>query len=448
MDRCRLGRRLGRCCGVELLGAGLSAGLLSLSLSLPARPAASAPSWHALPAAPITSRIDDLHFLNTLTGWIVTGDGGIYRTDDGGTTWSLQYGNGGFYLRCIRFADDKHGFVGALNSSNLLLATSNGGETWAPVTNIPEPRPNALCGMWAPSSQVVYGVGSYAGPARVIKTIDRGATWTSTDLTALATTLVDVYFANELEGIAVGSTGTFPNGSRSVVLRTTDGGASWQRRYLGSRLGEWGWKITFPTPDTGYVSLERTSAPMYLLRTIDRGLTWTELPFAAYNEQGIGFVTPQVGWIGGAQNPTFGTTDGGATWTETPWGDYLNRFQFLSPDVGYGSGVTVYKYFDPALVAADPIPPRRPSLAALPNPFGASTTIRYDLARPAHVTLLVADPSGRIVRRLRGGPQDAGPYRLEWDGRNDAGREVPAGIYLYVLHAGDQHEMGKLVRVR
>ncbi|MEO6462952.1 MAG: YCF48-related protein [Candidatus Eisenbacteria bacterium] len=411
-------------------------------------PVAAQPEWKALPAAPVTSRTDDLHFVDPLTGWIATGDGSIFRTLDGGNSWDSQFTDGSLYFRCIRFADAQRGWAGTLVTSKLLYATTNGGADWSLVTNIPAPRPNALCGMAVPSSQVIYGVGSYSGPARVIKSSDGGLTWSAKDLAPLATTLVDVHFASELEGIVVGSVGTFPSGSRAVVMRTTDGGATWQQRWLGSRVREWGWKISFPTPDTGYVSLERPVAPMSILKTVDRGVTWTELPFEPYNEQGIGFATPRVGWVGGSNNPTFGTTDGGVTWTETPWGDYLNRLQFLSPTLGYGAGVTIYKYALGPVSVPDRIPPRKPALAALPNPFGPRTTIRYDLADPVHVRLFVADPAGRVVRSLVAGTQGAGSYRVDWDGKDDAGREVAAGIYLYVLHAGDRHEMGKLVRVR
>lgn len=418
-----------------------------LLLALQASPGLAQAQWQALPAAPISSRIDDLHFLDPLTGWLATGDGAIYRTNDGGSSWLPQFFDHALYFRSIRMADSQLGFAGTLVSAKLLYATANGGASWTPVTNLPALRPNGVCGLSAPSSQVIYGVGSYSGPARVIKTVDGGASWSAIDLSAFATTLVDVHFLSTQEGIVIGSTGSFPSGSRAVVLRTTNGGASWQRRYLGSRLGEWGWKISFATPDTGYVSLERTAAPMYLLKTVNRGLSWTELPFEDYNEQGIGFATPRIGWIGGANNPTFGTTDGGVTWTETPWGDSVNRFQFLSPTLGYAAGVTIYKY-SLAPVAVDPLPARPPALAALPNPFGARTTIRYDLPSPEHVNLFVADPAGRVVRRLVRGPQGAGSHSLDWDGRDDAGREVAAGIYLYVLHAGDRHEMGKLVRVR
>jgi len=144
--------------------------ILGLLLILLATGAGSAPSWYALPGAPVTSRIDDLHFIDPQTGWIATGDGAIYRTDDGGASWSPQFSDAGHYFRCIRFADSLHGFAGTLTSSNVLYRTTNGGTNWEPVTNLPVPRPNALCGLSAPSSQVVYGVGSYSGPPRVITT--------------------------------------------------------------------------------------------------------------------------------------------------------------------------------------------------------------------------------------------------------------------------------------
>ncbi len=422
---------------------------LALLLALLPGAALAAPQWQALPAAPVTSRIDDLHFIDPQTGWFCTGDGSIYHTSDGGQSWALQHSDDLLYFRSIRFADSQHGWAGTLVSADPLYVTANGGATWAPAPTLPLLRPNAICGLAVVSDQVVYAVGSYSGPARVMKTIDGGASWTTTDLAPLATTLVDVHFWSANEGLAVGSVGTFPSGSQSVVMRTTNGGATWERRWLGPRTREWGWKISFPTPDTGYVSLERPLAPMFVLRTVDRGVTWTELPFPPYNEQGIGFATTQVGWAGGHSNPTFGTTDGGQTWTPTPWGDYLNRFQFLSPSLGYGGGVTIYKYAEPRVAGpSDPRAPRAPIAAALPNPFGPRTTIRFELPAPATVDLFVADPTGRVVRRLLHEPRAAGPHSLEWDGRDDAGREVAAGIYLYVLHAGDRHAMGKLVRVR
>ena len=407
----------------------------------------AAPAWFPLTQTWRWGRIDGLHFVDAQTGWIAAGGGTIHRTTNGGANWEQQYMDRNLYFRSIMFADPQHGWAGTLNSSSILFETSNGGAFWAPVTNIPEPKPNAICGLWVASPLVIYGVGSYAGPARLIKSIDAGATWTSSDLAPLVTTLVDVFFFDELEGFIIGGRGQFPTTLQAVVLHTTDGGATWQERYFGSRMGEWGWKISFPHPDTGYVSLEAIQPPMYVLKTVDRGLTWTELSFPPYNEQGIGFATPRIGWVGGGNNPTFGTVDGGLTWTLTPWGESLDRFQFLTPSLGYASGAAVYKYSEQTL-AAEPKPERPSSLTATPNPFTPQTTIHYTLAQSAVVELFVADPTGRVVRTLARERQPAGRHRVEWNGRGDDGSELPSGIYLYVLHAGDQHEMGKLIRVR
>jgi photosystem II stability/assembly factor-like uncharacterized protein len=418
-----------------------------LLLALSARPAPAAPQWHELPNAPHVERIDGMHFIDTRTGWVGTSNGSIHRTDDGGDTWTQQYWDPALYVRCITFADSQRGYAGMLSSSHTLFLSEDGGTTWSLVTNVPDPKPNALCGVWAPSSLVAYGVGSYSGPARVIKTIDGGKTWTSKDLAPQATTLVDVYFRDDRNGFIVGGIGaTFPTQTRAVVLQTSDGGTTWQTRFTGTRTGEWGWKISFPTPQIGYVSLERMNGPMFFLKTTNGGATWTDMPFVNFNEQGFGFATPLIGWVGGWQNPTYGTVDGGVTWTQTPFGQYLDRFQFLTPSYGFASGVTVYRYADETVGVPEPGPAA--SLRALPNPFGARTTIEYVLADPTTVELLIADPAGRIVRRLHDGMQPAGPYRVQWDGKDDAGRELPAGIYLYVLHAGERHEMGKLVRVR
>ena len=420
------------------------AGLVVLTLLAP--PARAVQEWRPVTDSWFAGRIDGLHFIDAHTGWIGAGGGSIYFTDNGGATWTEQYHHPDAYIRCMGFANRERGWAGTVFSKDILLSTTNGGQEWTSVVNIPDPKPNAICGFWVVSDQIAYGVGSYAGPARIIKTIDGGATWSSKDLAPQMSTVIDVFFFDALEGFIVGGIGSFPNNTRATVLHTIDGGATWEPRFVGTRVREWGWKITFPSPDTGYISLERPAGPMFILKTVDGGLTWSELPFENYNEQGIGFATPSLGWVGGGDNPTFETTDGGATWTATPWGESVDRFQFLSPTLAYATGAAVYKYADWPPASVDPRP--LPSLTAAPNPFTPRTAIRYDVRRRSEVTLFVTDATGRLVRWLANGTQEAGPRTVEWDGRDDDGAETPPGIYLFVLHAGDQHEMGKLVRVR
>jgi hypothetical protein len=64
-----------------------------------------------------------------------------------------------------------------------------------------------------------------------------------------------------------------------------------------------------------------------------------------------------------------------------------------------------------------------------PNPFAGQTTVAFDLARPARVSVEVYSPAGARVRRIAGAAFEAGRHRVAWDGRDDAGRSVPAGVY-------------------
>ena len=71
-----------------------------------------------------------------------------------------------------------------------------------------------------------------------------------------------------------------------------------------------------------------------------------------------------------------------------------------------------------------------------PNPFNPSTMIGFELpvASPIHVEIF--DVAGRRIRTLASGDvYPAGVHALEWDGRNERGRTVASGVYLYRLTA-------------
>ena len=68
-----------------------------------------------------------------------------------------------------------------------------------------------------------------------------------------------------------------------------------------------------------------------------------------------------------------------------------------------------------------------------PNPFNTITNIKYLIARTAHVELKVYTLSGQLVKTLVDREQDLGSHVVEWDGRNDEGKKVSSGIYLYCL---------------
>jgi hypothetical protein len=66
---------------------------------------------------------------------------------------------------------------------------------------------------------------------------------------------------------------------------------------------------------------------------------------------------------------------------------------------------------------------------ARPNPFNSATAIDFDLASGGHITLRIYDASGRVVCTLVDDRLPAGPHRVAWDGKTDAGLRAASGIY-------------------
>jgi hypothetical protein len=83
-----------------------------------------------------------------------------------------------------------------------------------------------------------------------------------------------------------------------------------------------------------------------------------------------------------------------------------------------------------------------------PNPFDARTEIRFDVPSSGSHSLIVYDVAGRHVRTLSQGHGVAGPQRVEWDGRDDRGRRVPAGVYFYALRSREGELRQRVVAVR
>jgi len=71
-----------------------------------------------------------------------------------------------------------------------------------------------------------------------------------------------------------------------------------------------------------------------------------------------------------------------------------------------------------------------------PNPAGARAEFSYAVAVEAPVVLRVFDPSGRAVRTLVHETVPPGAYTASWDGTDDGGRAVSAGVYFYQLRSG------------
>ena len=80
-----------------------------------------------------------------------------------------------------------------------------------------------------------------------------------------------------------------------------------------------------------------------------------------------------------------------------------------------------------------------------PNPFNPTTTLRYDLPEDVMVNITIYDMMGRQVKTLINGKQFAGYKSLKWNATNNLGQSVSAGLYLYMIQAGDFRQIRKMV---
>jgi hypothetical protein len=78
-----------------------------------------------------------------------------------------------------------------------------------------------------------------------------------------------------------------------------------------------------------------------------------------------------------------------------------------------------------------------------PNPFNATTTIRYDVKAEGQVYLKVFNLLGQEVITLVDNVMDAGSYTISWDASG-----LPSGVYLYRLEVNNFHQVKKLLYLK
>ncbi len=83
-----------------------------------------------------------------------------------------------------------------------------------------------------------------------------------------------------------------------------------------------------------------------------------------------------------------------------------------------------------------------------PNPFNGETMIRFQLPASERVKLYVYNIRGQRVATIIDEQMEAGYHRISWNGRNDNGRQVGSGVYIYLLQAGRHHQSKKLTYMK
>ena len=330
-----------------------------------------------------SSYITDSYFTSSSVGHVGCTNGSVFKTLDGGKTWSLKSSNNSSSsnINKIYFADSNTGFISRGYMADI-LKTTDAGETWK-VNNSSSDVINSFFFLDAQN-------GFSAGEDGVIfKTSNGGTTWVwngfqtgrydGTDINSL-------YFIDSMTGFAVGYGGR--------IMKTTDGGKTWngyaptyntikQLKFVSSTTayglvgnsfikttdGGNNWtamgapvptgntiQFDFVNENTGYCiaggDTGSTAEVAKVYKTTDGGKTWSVTnngnDIFYDNLYSIDFVDDKTGYVSGGYNntKTFKTTDSGATWTLI--NNYsFSQMKFINPLIGYGRNYNkIYKTID------------------------------------------------------------------------------------------------------
>ena len=286
------------------------------------------------------------------TVWVVGSYGIMYKSADGGASWTAVDPGTSLTLVDVAFGDATHGW--AVGNASL-QRTTNGGQTWLPIS--PDVK-YTWDGVAAPSATRAFFTGRDSTAARdcVVRTMDAGSSWEAVLIAGAGVDLKGVWFRTADDGWAYGSKG--------ALYHTTDGGAGWSPAGFGSvftaeelpmvvatdvvfETATKGWAIC-DLPDGGPV------IGWALLATTDGGVTWTDVTRSTGASTGDDlFAAASLGgrtWLGG-QNGTliadFNADVAAPVTTSSYDGRWTNQpvaIALSASDAGAGVAYSRYRY--------------------------------------------------------------------------------------------------------
>ena len=318
----------------------------------PSPAAIAAAEWRTLPTEPFPGKRDDIAFADAAHGWYGTGKGDLFATIDGGESWARIASKPGTFIRALGFLDARTGFIGNVGTGYYpgvtdtvpLYRTDDGGASWSPV-DLGGASVAGICAIDILRTRTVYqgalvdrtivtAAGRVGGPAALIRSEDAGRTWRVIDMSPWTGMILDVHFRDAQTGFVAAASSGEVKSANAQILMTRDGGRTWTEVFRAARPAELIWKMAWPSATVGYATVQSydTSNPdKVVAKTVDGGLTWTEMPLVANPkavELGIGFADEAHGWVGSTAGG-FATADGGRSWTPAPVAVAANKFRMV-----------------------------------------------------------------------------------------------------------------------
>ena len=381
------------------------------------------PQWFRHNSIPVSTDLDRITFIDSFHGWILGDSGTILHTSDGGGTWEIQHCPAGAEFGDICMIDSLNGWIvgHGPDTSGCILKTSDGGANWI----LQDISPHYLWDVCFTDSLHGWIIGDAEErmPCMLRSTVDGGATWSEAFIPDVMLPY-DVIFTDTMTGFIGGS---YHNGSDlcSRIIKTTDGGATWQVKldYCSDPFSFYK-GLAFVNDSVGWLTGENwidgnqgfSLELGFIKATQDGGETWHKIFSGEIYPSDACPTSDQSGWAVGGHGFFMYTGDGGDHWEMMtfPPEEYLNDIIFINVDTGWAvgaNGTVMYTYNNGTMG----VPEAQADISGLkiaPNPVKEEFTVSFNLEKGGRIKAELVDLSGRSIALLFDKKLDAGPNRL------------------------------------
>jgi photosystem II stability/assembly factor-like uncharacterized protein len=288
--------------------------------------------------------LNEADFIDNNNGIVVGSDGNILKTTDSGVTWIEEEES--TYQNFTTVYHLNATTIYAAGRDGVIMKSTNSGDNWFTIQKGITENIESIKFF---NKNFGYAIGYHGSFG---KTTDAGRTWDFDLLLPSAVYLNKMFFTDSLYGWISGT-----ENNKSIVLRTTNGGVSWDKSIL-PLLGAN--EINFVNRSTGWTLLGHPdSLALLLYKTTNGGVSWFNQPLnTPYNFSGMWFLDQNTGFLASTYDQdrvypkVFKTTNGGTSWSmidvDTIPNISLQKMMFSDNLHGWicGSGGSIFRTTD------------------------------------------------------------------------------------------------------
>ncbi|MCX8056507.1 MAG: YCF48-related protein [Ignavibacteria bacterium] len=401
---------------------------------------------------PTNKNLKSIFFVDSLKGWVAGDSGVIYRTNDGGLTWSFQQSNVNTTIHDLFFLDTLRGWgltwhrniFGPVGTT--ILKTTNGGQTWQ--TQV---YSNDFHFFYSITFQNELNGWLCGFPGSILRTRNGGLDWDEVKFINSQFSEFPIFkikFINENYGIGCGGVIDI----FGVIWRTTDGGEFWDSFPIGPE----------PINDFQIINNDFIFAVggdyeygTAVSHSTNLGLTWNYRTLDIFGiANSVAFRNAQEGWINlKGERKFLYTLDSGNTWSVYAIPDSVQPNKIFFADSLHGYAVCdsgyILKYIPTSISSLkeknfnDFFKKDEFEFSIYPNPFNSKSKVKLKLKKDGKTKIELFNVLGQKLNTLVDVHLNSGLYEYEINLEKQN-----SGIYFIKITLDKNYALQKIILIK